>query len=115
MTVALLAAALGVGVLLSALTVAYRDFRHVVPFMVQLWMFATPCIYMRTESFLSPRWNAVLPLNPVFGIIKNFRSAALNEPFDWYSLSISSAVAIMFLVVGSLYFRRVERSFADII
>ena len=115
LTVALLAAALGVGVLLSALTVAYRDFRHVVPFMVQLWMFATPCIYMRTESFLSPRWNAVLPLNPVFGIIKNFRSAALNEPFDWYSLSISIAVAIMFLVVGSLYFRRVERSFADII
>jgi lipopolysaccharide transport system permease protein len=114
LTLALLAAALGVGVLLSALTVAYRDFRHVVPFMVQLWLFATPCIYMRTET-IGPRWNAILPLNPVFGIIKNFRAAALGEPFDWYSLGISSAVAIALLVVGSLYFRRVERSFADII
>jgi lipopolysaccharide transport system permease protein len=115
LTVALLATALGVGVLLSALTVAYRDFRHVVPFMVQLWMFATPCIYMRTESFLSPRWNAVLPLNPAFGIIQNFRAATLSEPFDWYSLAISSTVALGFLLLGCLYFRRVERSFADII
>src|SRR5262245_850485 len=115
LTVALLAAAVGVGVLLSALTVAYRDFRHVVPFMVQLWMFATPCIYMRTESFLSPRWNAILPLNPAFGIIQNFRAATLGEPLDWYSLGISSTVALGFLLVGCLYFRRVERSFADII
>lgn len=115
LTVALLAAALGVGVLLSALTVAYRDFRHVVPFMVQLWMFATPCVYMRTESFLSPRWNAILPLNPAFGIIANFRAATLGEPLDWYSLGISGTVALGFLVLGCLYFRRVERSFADII
>jgi lipopolysaccharide transport system permease protein len=115
LTVALLAAALGVGVLLSALTVAYRDFRHVVPFMVQLWMFATPCIYMRTESFLSPRWNAMLPLNPAFGIIQNFRAATLGEPLDWYSLGVSSTVALGFLLLGCLYFRRVERSFADII
>ncbi|HEY2880861.1 MAG TPA: ABC transporter permease, partial [Pirellulales bacterium] len=57
MTILLVAATLGVGVMLSALTVAYRDFRHVVPFMVQLWMFATPCVYMRTESVVSPRWN----------------------------------------------------------
>jgi lipopolysaccharide transport system permease protein len=114
LTLALLAAALGVGVTLSALTVAYRDFRHVVPFMVQLWLFATPCIYMKTDT-IGPRWNAILPFNPAFGIIKNFRAAALGEPFDWYSLSISTAVAIGLLVVGSLYFRRVERSFADII
>jgi len=114
LTLALLAAALGVGVTLSALTVAYRDFRHVVPFMVQLWLFATPCIYMKTDT-IGPRWNAILPFNPAFGIIKNFRAAALGEPFDWYSLSISSAVAIGLLIVGSLYFRRVERSFADII
>jgi lipopolysaccharide transport system permease protein len=115
LTVALFAAALGVGVLLSALTVAYRDFRHVVPFMVQLWMFATPCVYMRTESFLSPRWNAILPLNPAFGIIQNFRAATLGEPLNWYSLGISSTAALCFLLLGCLYFRRVERSFADII
>ena len=109
------AAALGVGVLLSALTVAYRDFRHVVPFMVQLWMFATPCIYMNTEDALNPRWNAVLPLNPAYGIILNIRAAMLNTPLDLYSLSISTAVAMVCLVGGCMYFRRVERSFADII
>jgi lipopolysaccharide transport system permease protein len=111
----LVAAALGVGLLLAALTVAYRDFRYVVPFMVQLWMFATPCIYMRTESQLSPRWNAVLPFNPVFGIISNFRSAMLGEELNFYSLSISTALTLIVLAVGCLYFRRVERSFADII
>ncbi len=115
LTLDLIAATLGVGVLLSALTVAYRDFRHVVPFMVQLWMFATPSIYMRTDSFLSPRWNAVLPLNPVFGIITNFRAATLGEPLDWYALGVSTAVALLFLFIGCLYFRRVERGFADII
>lgn len=111
----LLAVTLGVGVLLSALTVAYRDFRHVVPFMVQLWMFATPCVYMRTESFLSPRWNAILPLNPVFGIIENFRASSLGQPLNYYSLSVSSAISMVFLLGGCLYFRRVERSFADTI
>ncbi|MCC7087148.1 MAG: ABC transporter permease [Pirellulales bacterium] len=114
LTLDLIAAALGVGVLLSALTVAYRDFRHVVPFMVQLWMFATPCIYMSTQTF-GPRWNAILPLNPAFGIISNMRAAVLSKPLDLYSLSISTAVALAFLVIGCMYFRRVERSFADII
>jgi lipopolysaccharide transport system permease protein len=111
----LVAVTLGVGVLLSALSVAYRDFRHVVPFMVQLWMFATPCIYMRTDSFLSPRWNAILPLNPLFGIITNFRAAMLGDPLDVDSLVVSTAVGVGCLLVGCLYFRRVEQNFADII
>jgi len=115
LTLDLVAAALGVGVLLSALTVAYRDFRHVVPFMVQLWMFATPCIYMSTENALNPRWNAILPLNPAYGIILNIRAVMLNKPLDLYSLGISTAVAIVCLVAGCMYFRRVEQSFADII
>lgn len=70
---------------------------------------------MRTESLLSPRWNAILPLNSVFGIIQSFRAATLGEPLDWYLLGISSTVALGFLLLGCLYFRRVERSFADII
>jgi len=115
LTAGLVAATLGVGVFLSALTVAYRDFRYVVPFGVQLWLFATPCIYMRTETFLSPRWNAILPLNPAFGLISNFRAAALGEPLDAYSLGVSLGVAAVLLLGGCLYFRRVERSFADII
>ena len=111
----LLLAATGVGTLLSALTVAYRDFRYVVPFMVQLWMFATPSIYLSAEAFGSPRWQAVLPFNPAYGLIANFRAAALGEPFDWYSLSISTGVSLAILLAGCLYFRRVERWFADIV
>lgn len=111
----LVIAALGVGTLLAALTVAYRDFRYVVPFMLQLWMFSTPAIYMQTDSLFSPRWRLVLPLNPAHGLIAGFRSAVLGVPFDLYALSVSSAVSLLLLVVGCLYFRRVERSFADII
>jgi lipopolysaccharide transport system permease protein len=110
----LTAAALGVGTLLAALTVAYRDFRYVVPFMVQLWMFATPSVYMDASS-VGPRWQAVLPLNPAYGLILNFRQAALGRPLDGYSLSVSLAVTAVALVLGCLYFRRVERTFADLI
>jgi lipopolysaccharide transport system permease protein len=108
-------AALGVGVLLSALTVAYRDFRHVVPFLIQLWMFATPSIYMNATEIVGPKGAAILPLNPAYGLIANFRAAMLNRPFDWYALSLSATVAVASLVVGCLYFRRVERGFADVI
>jgi lipopolysaccharide transport system permease protein len=111
----LLLAATGVGTLLSALTVAYRDFRYVVPFMVQLWMFATPIIYLNTESFGSPRWEAVLPFNPAYGLIENFRASVLDMPLNLYSLSISAGMSLLLLVIGCLYFRRVERGFADII
>ena len=108
-------AALGVGILLAALTVAYRDFRYVVPFMIQLWMFATPSIYLPVEGVLGPTTQAVLPLNPAYGLILNFRACALDGPIDWYSLLVSAAVAIAVFVVGCLYFRRVERTFADVI
>jgi lipopolysaccharide transport system permease protein len=112
--IALATAALGVGTLLAALTVAYRDFRYVVPFMVQLWMFATPAVYM-DATMVGPRWQAILPLNPAYGLILNFRYAALGRPLDTYSLAISVAVSGVLLILGCLYFRRVERTFADII
>jgi homopolymeric O-antigen transport system permease protein len=113
--VGLVVAALGVGTLLAALTVAYRDFRHIVPFLMQVWMFATACIYMPTEAVVGPRWQAVLPLNPAFGFVSNFRQAVMDRPLDYYSLGVSGAVSLTLLVVGSAYFRRVERTFADII
>jgi lipopolysaccharide transport system permease protein len=115
LTLGLVIAALGVGTLLSALTVAYRDFRHVVPFMVQLWMFATPSIYMQTGSDTGSRLRYVLPLNPAYGLIANFRQAMLGGPIDLYSLVGSGAVSVVLLAVGCLYFRHVERDFADII
>jgi lipopolysaccharide transport system permease protein len=114
-TLGLVVAALGVGTLLSALTVAYRDFRYAVPFLVQFWMFATPCIYMQTTVSSNPALIRLLPLNPAYGLIANLRSAMLGGPLDFYSLAVSSLVSIVLLVVGCLYFRRVERDFADII
>jgi lipopolysaccharide transport system permease protein len=115
LTLGLVIAALGVGTLLSALTVAYRDFRHVVPFMLQLWMFATPSIYMQANSDAGSRLRYFLPLNPAYGLIANFRQAMLGGAIDGYSLGVSSAVSVTLLTVGCLYFRRVERDFADII
>jgi lipopolysaccharide transport system permease protein len=105
----------GVGTLLAALTVAYRDVRYALPFMVQLWMFATPTIYMKAESFVGPRGQALLPLNPAYGFISNFRQAVLGGKLDLYSLGVSASVGAVLLLLGCLYFRRVEQSFADII
>lgn len=111
--------AMGVGALLAALTVAYRDFRHVVPFLVQLWMFATPTIYIKEYIDLKDvNLRLLLPLNPADGLITSFRTAALGLPFEeeaLYALILSSLVGFLVFVAGCLYFRRVERSFADII
>ncbi|HVA45515.1 MAG TPA: ABC transporter permease [Pirellulales bacterium] len=115
LVIGLTVAALGVGVMLSALTVAYRDFRYVVPFMVQLWMFATPTIYMQADSVISPKWHSLMPFNPAFGLILNFRQATLGGPLDLWALAVSLSVSVLLLIGGCLYFRRVERSFADII
>ena len=92
--------ALGVGTLLSALTVAYRDFRHVIPFLVQLWMFATPAIYLQNEGAFGGAWKALLLLNPANGFIANFRAAVLGTPFDWTSLTAAGLVGAVSLVVG---------------
>jgi lipopolysaccharide transport system permease protein len=115
LVVGLVIAAVGVGTLLSAMTVAYRDFRHIVPFMVQLWMFATPSIYMQAGSEAGSRLQYVLPLNPAYGLIANFRQAMLGGAIDWYSLTVSGAVGMSLLLAGCMYFARVERDFADII
>jgi len=115
---ALTTAAVGMGILLSALTVNYRDFRHVVPFMVQLWMFATPSVYMRPEFALGPRWQMWLALNPVNGLVAAFRQALLGDPtdpVDFASLTVACMISVSLLLAACLYFRRVERSFADVI
>ncbi len=111
---ALAVAAAGVGILLAALIVAQRDFKYVLTFGVQLWMFATPSLYMPAEA-LDPALRPFLPLNPAYGLVQAFRQAALGGPFDWYAFGVSSAVGAALAVAGMLYFRRVERSFADTI
>jgi lipopolysaccharide transport system permease protein len=114
LALALVVAALGVGALLSALTVAYRDFRYVTPFLVQLWMFATPAIYLQGDA-AGPTARLLLPLNPAYGLIENFRAAVLGGAFNGYSLAVSGGVSLALLALGCFYFRRVERNFADVI
>jgi len=106
-------AALGVGTFLSALTVAYRDFRYVIPFMIQFWMFATPVVY--PASLVPADWRWLFNLNPMAGIIEGFRSAFLGKPFDFVVLAISFGVAFVLFLAGVAYFEKVERRFADII
>jgi lipopolysaccharide transport system permease protein len=105
--------ALGVGTLLSALTVSYRDFRFVIPFMVQFWMWATPVVY--PASLFPEKWQWVLFLNPMAGLIEGFRSAFLHRPFDWTGIGISMSVAVVVFTLGVFYFEKMERRFADII
>ncbi len=106
-------AAAGVGTLLSALTVSYRDFRYVVPFMIQIWMFVTPVIY--PAAIVPERWRLIFSLNPMSGLIEGFRGSFLGTAIDYKATALSLAVCAFFFVFGAIYFRRVERGFADII
>ncbi|MFA4828087.1 MAG: ABC transporter permease [Thermodesulfovibrionales bacterium] len=106
--------AVGCGLWLSALNVEYRDFQYIIPFLVQIWMFVTPVIYPVTLFPEKYRW--ILSLNPMAGIIEAFRAVTLgHQPVNWNLLFISSGIGILIFVSGLLYFRRVERSFADVI
>src|SRR4051794_27057474 len=108
-----LALALGVGFWLAALNVEYRDIRYIVPFMTQLWMFATPIAY--PSSLLSDKWRLVYGLNPMVGVIEGFRWALLGSGDPGPTIAISAAMAVVLLVSGAFYFRRMEQGFADII
>jgi lipopolysaccharide transport system permease protein len=105
--------ALGVGALMAALTVTHRDFRTVMTFAIPLWMFSTPTIFFQME--VGTLWQKLLPLNPAYGLIFNFRECMLGRDPDLYSLGVSSAVSFGLLLLGCLYFRKVERGFADVI
>jgi lipopolysaccharide transport system permease protein len=109
--------ATGLGVLLSALIVAQRDFRYLLNFGIQLWMFATPCIYLGRHA-VGPRGEQVLALNPMYGIILTFRNLVLGHPMDahsWQALGMAAFLTFTLLLAGLVYFRRVERTFADTI
>jgi lipopolysaccharide transport system permease protein len=110
------ATALSVSLWLSALNALYHDVRHVLPFVVQLWMFVTPVVYTTSHLLGSqPDWVRVLyGLNPMAGVVEGFRWALLGAPIPSLTLLAGSIVVVSVLLLGGLYsFRRMERSFAD--
>jgi lipopolysaccharide transport system permease protein len=109
----LVVAASGVGLALAALTVRYRDFRHVVPFLLQLWLFVTPVIYPVT--LLPARWRPLAYLNPVAGLVEAFRAALFGTRLDAAGVALSAAMSVLLLAAAVGYFRRVEQDFADVV
>ena len=105
--------ALGVGMWTSALNVKYRDIRFALPFAIQLWMFLSPIIYPST--FVPAKWRWLLTLNPLTGLIDGFRAALFAQRINWATLAISIAITLAILVYAAYVFRRMERSFADIV
>jgi lipopolysaccharide transport system permease protein len=108
-------AAAGFGTMLAALNVAYRDVRYVIPFMVQLWIFATPAVYMPLTGVSDDMVHALLALNPLNNIVAAFRCAVLGRPIEWLGLATATATVCLVFIAGCLYFRRVEDSFVDLI
>jgi lipopolysaccharide transport system permease protein len=116
----------GVGTLFAALNVRYRDFRYLIPFLVQLWMFSTPLLFIQGPSFAPapvfgpgkplPGVRALLAwLNPMNGLITFFRAAVLGQPLPWREAGVSALLAAALALLGCWYYRRVEHHFADII
>jgi lipopolysaccharide transport system permease protein len=113
LTILLAVLALAVGMWMAALNVRYRDVRYALPFAIQLWLFASPVIYPST--LVPAEWRPLLLLNPLTGIIEGYRSSLLNRPFDWIAICASMTLTLLALLYALHYFRRVEKSFADII
>lgn len=108
------ATALGVGLWLSALNVEFRDVKHTIPFLAQIWMFATPIAYPST--LLPEKWRVLYGLNPMVGVIEGFRWALLGVGTRPGPMIFASAVAsLVLLSTGAYYFRRMERTFADVV
>ena len=105
--------ATGVGMWLSALNVKYRDVRHALPFLMQIWLYVSPIVY--PASVVPQKWRLLYSLNPVVGIVEGYRSALFGRDFDWAALGISAALTTAVLFYAALAFRRMERSFADLV
>ena len=107
------AIALSVGMVASALTVRYRDLRHALPFILQLWMFASPVLY--PVSFVPQRWRWAFAANPLTGVLEGFRASLTGTPFDWPLVAIPLAAAPVLVGLAYYVFRRLEDTFADVI
>jgi homopolymeric O-antigen transport system permease protein len=105
--------AVGVGMWLSALNVKYRDIRFAMPFVIQLWLFVSPVIF--PANILPEKWRWVMDLNPLTGIIEGYRSSVFGRPINWTALGISTVITLVILIYASYSFRRMEKTFADIV
>jgi lipopolysaccharide transport system permease protein len=109
-----LVTSLGVGLWLTAMNVQFRDVRYTVPFLIQAWMFATPIAY--PSSLLDEPWRTLYGVNPMAGVVEGFRWALLGTDTPPGPLVLVSAlVAVVLLVSGAYYFRRMEKTFADVV
>ena len=109
-----LISSLGVSLWLSALNVGYRDVKYVIPFLTQIWMFATPIAY--SSSLLKETWRTVYGINPMVGVVEGFRWALLGtDTKPGFMIVVSALAAGLLLLSGALYFRRMEKTFADIV
>lgn len=105
--------AAGVGAWLAALNIQYRDIKHLVPFLSQIWMYASPVVY--PVSLVPQKYRTLYAINPMVGIVEGFRVALLGSgPIPWQLLEVSTAVVITLFITGAMYFRRTERLFADV-
>ena len=107
------ASGLAIGTFFAAVNVRYRDVKYVVPFMVQLLMFASPVVYSTT--LIPEQWRLVYALNPMAGAIEGFRWAIVGGPPPVQDLAVSTLTGLLILAGSLLYFRRVERGFTDVI
>ncbi len=110
--VQLLMSSLGIGMFLSALAVKYRDVKHALSFVVQLLLYAAPVVY--STNAVPEKYIPFYILNPMVGVIEGFRAAFLDRPMPWEWIWPGSIVALVFFVFGMMYFRRMERIFADV-
>ena len=109
-----LVSALGVGLWLSAMNVQFRDVRYTVPFLTQFWLFATPIAY--PSSLLSEPWRTLYGINPMVGVVEGFRWALLDaDTAPGPIIVVSALVALALMVGGAFYFRRMEKTFADVV
>jgi lipopolysaccharide transport system permease protein len=114
LVVVVILAALSVGIWLSALNVQYRDVRYAIPFLIQVWMFATPVVY--PASIVPAEFRPLYGLNPIAGVVEGFRWALLGSTdLDVRLLGVSLGIILVMLVSGLFYFRRMERNFADVV
>jgi lipopolysaccharide transport system permease protein len=113
LTLLILIAAMGVGTFLAAVNVRYRDVRYAIPFLIQVWLFASPVIY--SSDVIPEQWQTLYALNPMTGAIEGFRWALLGGDRPSALIFVSAAVSLAILIVALLYFRRTERTFVDII